>query len=134
MIINNCATTGCHGANSSSRFILHSNAETNEAATYTNFYILQHYRQPIEKAATNDSVFSKEPTERRLIDRTNPETSLLAQYSLPADSNQVKHPEVPNYRGFLRGKQDPKYALLTTWMGKALVPMTPDYGIDYQLP
>lgn len=129
LALNGCATTGCHGSSAGGKFILYSPAES-EDITYTNFYILQQYRKPA--AQGQNSVFGA--GEHRMIDRSNPQDSLLLQYGLPADIAQVDHPPVRGLKPIFRNLQDPRYQQVVRWMNESLKPVDPDYGIDYQPP
>ena len=62
LILNNCATAGCHGAKGAGDFMLFANNPEREDVAYTNFYILQTY--------------AKNNGESLMIDRTYPDRSL----------------------------------------------------------
>jgi hypothetical protein len=111
-------------------------AGQNDLGTYTNFYILQQYSKPIETGVGPSPFGGKGPVQRKMIDRTNPDQSLLAQYALPVDFSMYRHPEVANYRPILSGRDDARYRRLISWMKDSLapVPADPKYGITYELP
>ncbi len=125
-----CAASGCHGGVQGGGLILFSPAST-EAATYTNFYILQQYVRTVQAPA---DMFGGGEVERRLINRTNPDQSLLLQYSLPTDVSEFDHPEVQGYRGLFKDRRDRRYEQILNWIRNTLRPTTPNYGIDYQPP
>lgn len=128
LALNGCATAGCHGGTAGGSLILYAPADTEEAS-YTNFYILQQYRQP---SGQNQSVFGT--GDLRMIDRTNPEQSLLLQYGLPTDVAEFDHPSVRGFRPIFRNLQDPRYEQVVRWIDQTLRPFEPDYGISYTPP
>jgi len=107
----------CHNASEGGPgFKLYTGNPTSERAAYTNFLILHRTRvkgQP-------------------MINRDQPERSLLIQYALPRDEAELPHPEVERFRSFLRGESDPRFKRLAEWVG-TLYP-TASYAIDYTLP
>jgi hypothetical protein len=121
LILNNCATAGCHGGKGAGDFMLFANNPEREDVAYTNFYILQSY------AANNG--------EHLMIDRTYPERSLLAQYALNPDSAEIDHPALKGqtYKAMAANKAAPSYQTLVNWM-KSLRAGEPKYGIKYDLP
>jgi hypothetical protein len=121
LVLNNCATAGCHGGKGAGDFVLFANNPEREDVAYTNFYILQTY------AANNG--------EHLMIDRTYPERSLLAQYALHPDSAEIDHPALKGqtYRALAVNKAAPSYQTLVNWM-KSLRAGEPKYGIKYDLP
>jgi len=133
-ILTNCSTVGCHGSPDKSKLVLFPTVDVGDASTYTNFYILQHYRRIREGVQPSSSPFSPDVTAFRLIDRQRPEDSLLAQFSLPPEFAQFRHPAVANYRPWLKSQNDPHYKELIAWMGTSLVPNDPQYGINYPIP
>lgn len=112
-VLSTCASVNCH-ASADRGLTLYRTAPASDATLYTNFYILS-------QAATPSG---------RLIDRAEPEKSLLVQYGLPREQAQTPHPSVPGWRAALRGRQDPLYARLVQWIGRQLYQPEPDYGID----
>lgn len=130
-----CATAACHGGSLGGRLVLNTTAETNEAATYTNFYILQRYSETVQAAAGDkQSVFGGSAT-YQMIDRTHPEDSLFLQYGLPRGVAKIPHPDVAAFRpAFNRGREDTKYQAIWRWIGQTLAPIEPNYGINYDPP
>jgi hypothetical protein len=53
---------------------------------------------------------------------------------LPGSQAEYAHPDVTNYKPVYRGKTDPRYLQIKTWMGQVLQPVEPDYGIDFPVP
>ena len=71
---------------------------------------------------------------RRMIDRGQPNSSLLLQYSLPAAVSDYDHPKVTGYDGMVRTRNDANYQRIETWITQVLTPVPPDYGIRYDIP
>jgi hypothetical protein len=116
LVINNCATTGCHGGKAAGRFFLFNTNTDREEVAFTNFYILQWYQQTYE----GDKVYS-------MVDRTYPDRSILAQYALLPDSAELKHPEIKGqtYKPIAANKTAVGYKTITAWM-KALQAQDPN--------
>jgi hypothetical protein len=131
LVLQNCATTGCHGGPSGAGLVLFTNAD-NDAVTYTNFYILQSYRKRLD--AGNTGIFSGNL--KRLIMRGHGEQSLLANYGLPTNVAEYDHPLVNGkpIQPIFRNKQDARYLMVVDWMNNALNNVEPDYGIRYTPP
>lgn len=85
-----------------------------ENEAYSNFYLL--------------NTFSYEG--KPLIDRTNPEDSLLLQWALPRERAKYAAPEVEGWQPLFRTTDDPQFKRYADWIG-SLYKFTPDYGIDY---
>jgi hypothetical protein len=102
--------------------LYNNNPEKDEVA-YTNFYILQNYKQSF-----GDKEYS-------MIDRTYPERSILAQFALSPDTSELKHPEIKGqaYKPIAPNRSSPGYRTLVEWM-KELQAGEPSYGIKYDLP
>jgi len=123
LVINNCATIGCHGGKNGGHFYLYSNNTERDEVAYTNFYILQNYKQSF-----GDKEYS-------MIDRTYPDRSILAQFALSPDASELKHPEIKGqtYKPIAPNRSSPGYRTIVGWM-KNLQAGEPDYGIKYDLP
>ena len=129
LVLQNCATSGCHSDHNPKKFWLVEPADS-DAATYTNFYILDKYTKAYKSG--EGGVFGR--GDLRVIDRQQPDQSLVLQYGLPGSMAEQPHPDVPNFKPVFRGKNDPRYAAIAAWIGKALRPVDPDYGIDFPVP
>jgi hypothetical protein len=131
LIIQGCATTGCHGASPGGGFMLFTTPD-NDLTTYTNFYILQSYKR---EGAQPTGVFTR-PLEHRLISRGRGDTSLLANYGLPPALSDFDHPPVRGraIQPIFRNREDLRYRMLVDWMDNTLTPFEPDYGIVYTPP
>lgn len=115
-VLQNCATAECHASSSKQagnfRLI---NPTTNAEAQYTNFYILSMYSN----------------ADGKMIDRDNPEKSLLLQYSLPYAAATARHPKSDVRR--LTGLNDARLRSMNDWI-KSLAFPKPNYGIVYEVP
>lgn len=131
LVVQGCATTGCHGASPGGGFMLYTTSE-NDVTTYTNFYILQSYKREDPAAS---GVFSRR--ELKLISRGHGEQSLLANYGLPPAIGDYDHPPLRGGRilqPLFRNRDDVRYKMLVAWMNSSLAPFEPDYGILYTPP
>jgi len=127
-VLTGCAATACHGGSAGGRFILYAPAD-NDAVVYTDFYILEKY---VKQGAGGGGLFGG--ADRRLIDRANPEQSLLLQYGLPQNVGQPPHPDVRGFRPPYVNKDNPQLRRVLNWI-KGQSPMEPAYeGIKYELP
>lgn len=131
LVIQNCATSGCHGGPPGAGLVLLTNAE-NDPVTYTNFYILQSYKKRIESNATG--IFAG--NFKRMIMRGQGEQSLLANYGLPANIGEYDHPPVNGkpITPIFRNKADSRYLMVVDWMNNSLKNLEPVYGIHYTPP
>lgn len=84
---------------------------TSPENTYTNFLILHQYSR-------NGS---------EMIDRSNPEDSLLLQWGLPRDEARQPAPDVRGWQPFFRGTDDPRFQQYVAWI-ESLYP-DPKYGL-----
>ena len=121
MILTGCATAGCHGGTGGGKLFLYGTPE-NDAATYTNFYLLMKCSAQVGGA------------QRMMIDPEYPEKSLIVEFGLPSELSKVSHPEVKGavWRSMFRSPEDGQYKTLMRWMGKLVRP-EPKYGFDFSL-
>ena len=121
IILSGCATAACHGGPSGGKFFLYGNPDS-EAATYTNFYLL-------DKGSTETDGVT-----RLMIDRDYPDKSLLALWGLPSDISKSAHPDVKGvtWRPIFRNTQDPQYRALIAWIGNLIKP-APHYDFTFSL-
>lgn len=130
MVLTGCATAACHGGPAGGHFFLY-NPPENDAATYTNFYLL------------TQAVMRTSNGERVMIDRSYPDSSILALFGLPSEVSKTSHPVVPGvaWRPMFRSMDDNGYHALINWINK-LVPLSvtgkgspvPQYGFSSPLP
>jgi len=120
LVIRGCARSGCHGGPRAQIFRLPSNADRNEEAAYTTFVILE----------------SMQTRHGPLINRDDPETSVLLSYMLPPESNLQPHPPVGKGRRFepvLRTRRTAAYQKVLEWIDSLRTPHA-GYGLDYVVP
>lgn len=111
----NTGCINCHsGAKAQGNFSLRFPNDT-EPPEYTNFLILQKYQ-----AKVGDRQYS-------MVDRIQPDSSLLVQFALPPDIGQPPHPKAPNYKGAAHTRADPRVKTTIDWIS-SLSPVVPDYS------
>jgi len=125
LILAGCASSGCHGGADGGDFYLYPDAGQVPAA-YTNFYILNKYAHKVSGGGGQ--------VMRSMIDRTQPDSSLLIQFGLPTNMAQTPHPKAKGWKPLYPTEQDPTRALLVNWTGQQLKPFVSDYGIKFELP
>jgi hypothetical protein len=120
-LLTGCATAACHGGPKGGKFFLYPTPDS-DAATYTNFYLLNQVTANVGGA------------ERRMIDRTYPDQSLIFLFGLPPEISKVSHPEVKGvaWRSIFASTQDPKYKAVYNWVNKLVKP-DPTYGFTFKL-
>jgi hypothetical protein len=119
IVLTGCAAAGCHDSASKTSFSLYT--EASDEATYTNYLILQVYRTKVK-----DRV-------RLMIDRDQPDESLLSEFMLQPKIANTPHPDAPGYTGAYRSAQDQRFKLLTQWI-HGMPTVSPNYGIDLSKP
>lgn len=137
MLVQGCATNNCHSNGHAGDFVLYTPVD-NDFVSYTNFYLLTQYRITVGGEKTEAaSPFSPGGGPHKAIDRTYPANSILAQYGLPREMAEFRHPELPpgQFTPLFRNREDPKYQLLIAWIRNDLLAVEPDYRIsDFALP
>lgn len=83
-----------------------------ESTVYTNFLALHEFEQGGS----------------RMIDRNEPERSLMLQWGLPRDQARVPAPDVPRWRPYFSSTEDPRYGRYLQWI-RSLYP-EPRYGVS----
>jgi hypothetical protein len=116
-VINYCATNGCHGDASGGNLFLFRTSPNSDPTVYTNFFILHRYETPTAY----------------MIDRDEPNKSLLLQYGMARDLAQTPHPQVPGYHPQIRQPNDPRIRMITNFITQLYKP-APNYGVDYVPP
>ncbi len=112
-VLSYCGTVACHGRADTDGFALARLRPNSEATVYTNFYTLH----------------STTINGQEVIDRQEPNRSLLLQYGMAPANTQTPHPEVAGWRPRFHNAQDQLYSLIGTWINSLWTP-TPDYGIE----
>lgn len=123
-VLSYCATADCHGGPKGGSLLLARDKPISDETVYTNFYILHQARGP---------------GGAMMIDRDQPNLSLLVQYGIPVDRAAIKHPDVPGWTpnpAMAAGERSKLYEELTQWIGRELYRPTPQYeaAIEYKAP
>jgi hypothetical protein len=114
-VLGYCGTSECHGGGDGHGLALVASARNDNATVYTNFFLLQ---------TTNVGGMG-------LINRDDPERSLLLQYGLPADKTPTPHPNAPGWKPYFADPSDRYFLQIAQWVGGLYRPK-PDYGIVEQ--
>lgn len=118
-LLQNCATAKCHGSpdpksNHGYRIYGSTTQRPIDAEVYTNFFILS----------------TKKVGQEQLLNRDEPERSLLLQYGLPKKDALIPHPGNVNVSKF-RSQQDPLFRDIVAWARTLAFPIS-NYGIDFK--
>lgn len=120
-IQNRCATSDCHGGKEARGIFLFNRrpGARPDDVVYTNFFILNQY------------VASKNGKQYDMIDRADPQRSLLLQFGMPPEDAVFPHPQVRGMQpAFRRGTEDRQYITILNWI-RSLYSPAPDYGVTY---
>ena len=118
-VLSYCGTRHCHGGDDAAAFRLFRARPKDERTAYTNFFILNRY----------------ESSQGYMIDRDQPELSLLTQYGLTPDDSNIPHPQTDNWRPFFRNRSDPRLVRILQWVHTLAEPLrVPNYGVAYKAP
>lgn len=132
IVVVGCASNSCHGSQAGGPFVLFPSPD-NEAAAYTNFYMLSTYqKRPVVQP---DSIFGGSLAGAMMIDRQAPDQSLLMTYGLPPQqAGAHAHPAIPGFRPTFATVNDGLYRRVRSWIADSLMHQEPVYGITYQPP
>jgi len=117
-LINNCATSNCHGGVNADRLFLHRKNYLDERVRYTNFLILDRLELDPEHPLINYD----EPIQSRII-----------QFALPATEARDPHPEVPGWRPVFNRGNRRMLEEAVEWIRSMYVPR-PQYPVTYEPP
>ncbi|MEM7228614.1 MAG: hypothetical protein AAF432_07345 [Planctomycetota bacterium] len=117
-LMNNCATSRCHGGPDAGRFKLHRRRYTEPKIRYTNFLILE--RLEIDP-------------EWPLLNYERPGDSLIVQYGLPRHLARKPHPQVPGWKPVFAGRHNKMRDQAVQWIQSMLRPR-PDYPVEFEMP
>ena len=132
IILVGCAASSCHGTQAGGAFVLFPSMD-NQAAAYTNFYMLSTYQK--RPAVQPDSIFGGSLAGAMMIDRQVPDRSMLLTYGLPPQqAGAHSHPAIPGFRPAFATVNDGLYRRVRSWIADGLVHQEPVYGITYQPP
>lgn len=119
-LMNNCATSRCHGGPDAGAFFLHRRNYKDETVRYTNFLIMERL---------------KLDPHWPLINYERPEDSLIIQYGLSRDDPTCRkpHPRVPGWKhAFSPNNPRMKHDAIE-WIRSMMQPR-PDYPVVYEPP
>lgn len=117
-LINNCATSRCHGGPDAGRLMLMNRRPNSDATAYTNFLILERFK-------TRDA--------RELINYDNPVLSPLMHLGLPRDDSAFPHPLVRGWTPAFTSRDARRFQDTLDWIKQMYRPR-PSYPIEYTPP
>ncbi len=120
LVLQSCGRLGCHSGPKAHVFRLPTSAQRGDSHMYTAFVILN----------------TLETVHGPLINRDDPEGSLLVSYMLPSDATTRPHGPVPGKRrvtAVLPNRRVPGYDALVEWIDSLRTPYR-GYGLDYRVP
>jgi hypothetical protein len=117
-LMNNCATSGCHGGPYAGPFFLHRRNYKDDRVRYTNLLILERFQMDPEWP---------------LINYAKPEDSLIIQYGLPRELARKPHPDVTGWRAAFSPSNRKLKDSAIEWIGAMMKPR-PDYPVEYVPP
>lgn len=117
-LINNCATSRCHGGLKAGRLFLHRKGHKDDRVRYTNMLIL-------ERLDLGD--------EWPLINYEQPLMSKVIQYGLPRTEARLPHPDVPGWSPVFGRSNKRLLDDAIEWIESMYQPR-PDYPIAYEPP
>lgn len=123
-LMNNCATTKCHGGEEAGRLYLYNKQPNSDRSAYTNFLILEKFR--LENGMP-------------LIDYREPAKSPILELGLPREDAVIKHPEVnlpgkPRWKpAFIQGRDDERFRQAVDWI-LSMYPERTAYPLSYTPP
>ncbi len=118
IVAQHCASTKCHGGDIAlGGMKLFKYMLRNERLDYTNFLILDTFELP---------------GGRKMINRDDPESSLLVQYGLPLEMARYKHPtDIPV---IFTSRDAANFKWVVDWIGSLKRPLHPNYRIKWRPP
>jgi hypothetical protein len=117
-LLNNCATTRCHGGPGAGRFYLHRHRYKDERVRYTNLLIL--HRLELDP---------KWP----LLNYDEPMMSLIIQYGLPRQQARNPHPDAKGWKPVFGPGGQRMLRDTLDWLDAMMKPR-PWYPVDYEPP
>ena len=118
VVAQNCANTNCHGGDIALGGLkLFKYMLRNERLDYTNFLILDTFELP---------------GGRKMINRNDPESSLLVQFGLPLEMARYKHPiDIPV---IFSNRDAVNFKRVVDWISSLRRPLHPNYRIKWRPP
>jgi len=99
-------------------------------------YLFPRHRDSTRAELTNFFILTQTTIDgRHMINRDNPEESLLLQWGLPRANARFAAPDIEGWRPYYRDTQDPRYLEHLEWI-RSLVRFNQgsDYDIEYAIP
>jgi len=118
-LMNNCASTDCHGGTDGGRLFLYRDGYRDQRVRYTNYLILERLKL--------------DPDKPPLIDYENPMQSLLIQHGLPREEARFPHPDVLNWTPAFPAGNSKLVEATVGWI-EAMMQPRPEYPIDFTPP
>jgi hypothetical protein len=117
-LMNNCATSRCHGGPYAGRLFLHRENSRDERVRYTNLLILERLELDPQWP---------------LINYDSPADSLLIQAALPREVARRPHPDIRGWRPVFNRNNERLLRSTIEWIESMMQPR-PAYPIDYEPP
>jgi hypothetical protein len=117
-LINNCATSGCHGGARAGRFFLHRRDHKDDRVRYTNLLIL-------ERLSLNE--------QWPLINYDDPMMSVIIQHGLPRSQARLPHPPAKGWKPVFAGSSPRLLQGTLQWIDSMFRPR-PDYPVEFEPP
>lgn len=114
-LMNNCATSRCHGGPDAGRLVLHRRGYKGTRVRYTNFLILERLHLDPEWP---------------LVNYQTPMDSLIIQYGLPRPMARKPHPAARGWKPAFRGLDDRMVRRTVEWIESMMEPRM-DYPVDF---
>jgi hypothetical protein len=115
-LMNNCATSRCHGGPDAGRLRLHAVNHRSERVRYTNLLILERL--------VVDPLWP-------LVNYESPPDSLILQYGLPPEVARRPHPQVPGWKPAFGSGSERVLDRAVEWIGAMMRPR-PGYPIEFE--
>lgn len=116
-LMNNCATSNCHGGLGAGRLFLHRARAKDARTRYTNLLILERLQ-----------IDERWP----LINYDEPGMSLIIQHALPRTEAQIPHPDVAGWEPCMK-RSGRVIGDTLAWIESMMQPR-PDYPVEYEPP
>jgi hypothetical protein len=117
-LMNNCATSRCHGGLNGGRLFLHNRNYRDRRVRYTNLLILE--RLDLDQ-------------QWPLIDFASPADSLIIQYGLPREMARRAHPDVKGWKPVF-GRQNQRLLRESIAWIESMMQPRPPYPVEYEPP
>lgn len=117
-LMNNCATSRCHGGVHAGRFFLHRRRYKDEQVRLTNLLILERLELDPQWP---------------LVNYDDPEMSVIIQHGMPRATARLPHPDVSGWKPVFRPGNERMLRDSIEWIESMMQPR-PDYPVEYEPP